>query len=66
MSQSVKTLNLFNSLTLKQIFWNMKTVFEKLEYHFLLESTKIKIASFPYKAGISEANIKTNKMVTIK
>ena len=44
----------------------MKTFFEKLEYHFLLESTKIKIASFPYKAAISEANIKTNKMVTIK
>ena len=33
-------------LTLKQIFWKMQTFFKKLEYHFLVESTKIENAIF--------------------
>ena len=66
MWQSLKTLNVFNTLTLKQIFWKTKTFFKKLEYRFLVESTKIENASFPYKTAISEANVKTNKMVTSK
>ena len=66
MWQSVKILNVFNTLTLKQIFWKTKTFFKKLEYRFLVESTKIENASFPYKTAISEANVKTNKIVTIK
>ena len=66
MWQSVKVLNVFNTLTLKQIFWKTKTFFKKLEYRFLVESTKIENASFPYKTAISEANVKTNKMVTTK
>ena len=64
--QSVKILNVFNSLTLKQIFWKTKTFFKKLEYRFLVESTKIENASFPYKTAILEANVKTNKTVTTK
>ena len=40
--------------------------FKKLEYRFLVESTKIEKASFPYKTAISEANVKTNRMVTTK
>ena len=32
----------------------------------LVESTKIENASFPYKTAISEVNVKTNKVVTIK
>ena len=66
MWQSLKILNVFNTLTLKQIFWKTKNFFEKLEYHFLVESTKIENTSFPYKTAISEANVKTNKMVTTK
>ena len=38
---------------------------EKLEYLFLVESTKIENASFPYKTAISEANVKTNRMMSI-
>ena len=53
----------FQYLTLKQIFWKTKTFFKKLEYRFLVESTKIKNASFPYKTAISEANVKTNSIV---
>ena len=44
----------------------MKTFFKKLEYHFLVERTKIENASFPYKTAKSEANIKTNRMLTTK
>ena len=66
MLQSVKVSNVFNTLTLKQIFWKTKTFFKKLEYRFLVESTKIENASFPYKTAISEANVKTNRMVTTK
>ena len=66
MWQLVEILNLFNTLTLKQIFWKMKTFFKKLEYRFLVASTKIENASFPYKIAISEANVKTNRMMAKK
>ena len=65
MWQSLKFLNVSNTLTLKQIFWKTK-FFKKLEYRFLVESTKIENASFPYKTAILEANVKTNKTVTTK
>ena len=64
--QSVKILNVFNSIALKPIFWKKKTFFKKLEYHFLVETTKIENALFPYKTAISEGNFKTNRMVTTK
>ena len=41
-------------------------LFTKLEYHFLVESTKIENAVFPYKAAVSEANVKTNRMGSTK
>ena len=66
MWQSVEILNVFNILTLKHIFWKKKICFEKLEYHFLVESTKIENASFSYKTAIPEANVKTNKIVSTK
>ena len=66
MWQSRKILNVFNTLTLTQVFWKTKTFFKKLEYHFLVESTKIENASFPYKTAISEANAKTNRIMTTK
>ena len=57
MWQSLEILNVFNTLTFKQIFWETETL--KLEYSFLVESTKIENATFPYKANLSEANVKT-------
>ena len=66
MWQSAKVLNVFNTLTLIQIFWKTKTFFKKLEYCFLVESTKIENASFPYKTTISEVNVKTNGMVIVQ
>ena len=59
----MEILNVFNTLTLRQIFWKTKTFFKKLEYRFLVESTKIESASFSYKTTLSEANVKTNKMM---
>ena len=44
----------------------MKTFFRKLEYHFLAETTKIESTSFPFKIALSEANVKTNIMVSTK
>ena len=35
-------------------------------FFFLDERTKIKKSSFPYKTAISEAHVKTNRMVTTK
>ena len=49
MWQSIGILNIFNTLTLKEIFWKTKTFFKKLEYRFLVESAKIENATFPYK-----------------
>ena len=66
MRQSVEILSVFNTLTLKQNFWKMKTFFKNLGYCLLVESTKIENASFPYKTVISEANVKTNGMVIVK
>ena len=36
MWQPPDILNIFNALTLKQVFWKTKTFFEKLEYRFLV------------------------------
>ena len=66
MSQSVKVSNVFNTLTLKQIFWKTETFFKKLDYRFLVETTKIERASFPFKTALSEANVKTNRIATRK
>ena len=41
MGKSVKVLNVFNTLTLIQILRKTKTFFKKLEYRFLVETTKI-------------------------
>ena len=38
--------------------------FKKLEYRFLVETTKIEYTSLPFKTALSEANVKINKMGT--
>ena len=65
MSQLVKVLNVFNTLTLIQIFWKTKTFFKKLEHRFLVETTKIK-NTLPFRAALSEANVKTKRLSTTK
>ena len=53
MWKSVKILNVFNILTLKQILPKTETFFKKLEYRFLVECSEIENDSFPYKTAIS-------------
>ena len=53
---------IFNSWTLKQIFWKTKIFFKKLGYRFVVQSYKIENATFPYKTTLSEANVKTNRI----
>ena len=60
--RSLKIFNVFNTLTLKPIFSKTKTFFKKLEYRFLVESTRIENVTFPYKTVLPEANVKTNRM----
>ena len=65
MRQSVETLNIFNTLVLKQTF-KPKTFFKKFEYRFRVENIKIEKALSPFITAISESNIKTNRMVSTK
>ena len=58
--------NVFNTLTLKQIFWKKNTFFKKLEYRFLAETTKIENTAFPFKTALSETNVNRNRMATTK
>ena len=46
------------------VFLENENFFKELEYRFLVERTEIEKASLPYKTAISEANVKTNRMVT--
>ena len=66
MWQSVEVLTVFNTSTLKQIFWKTKTFCEKLEYRLLVESTKIENTPTPYKIVMSESNVNSNRMVSTK
>ena len=66
MWQALWILNVFNIVTLKQIFWKTQTLFKKLEYRFLVEATMIENATFPYKTALSEANVKINRIGNTK
>ena len=47
-------------------FLENENLFEKTEVPFLVESTKIENALFPYKIVIAEANVNTNSVVITK
>ena len=53
-------LNVFNSLTLKQVFCKTKT------FRFSVQSIKNESVLFPYNAALSKANVKTNWMGSIE
>ena len=44
----------------------MQILFKKLEYRFLVESTKIENPTFPYKTALPESHVKTNRMESTK
>ena len=66
MWQAIELLNLFITLTLKQIFWKAQTFFIKLDYRFSVESTKIENVTYPYNTALSETNVKASRMVSTK
>ena len=54
----------FQYLNFETDFLENESFFRKTRVLFLDESTKIENASFPYRTAISEANVKTNRMVS--
>ena len=44
----------------------MQTLFKKLKYRFLVESTKINSTTFSYKTPLPKAKVTTNRMENIK
>ena len=55
----------FQYLNFQANFLENENLFQKTVL-FLVEATKIENTSFPFKTALSEANVKTNRMVTTK
>ena len=62
-SESFKRFQYFNFET---NFLENENLFQKTGVPFLVESAKIEYTLFTYKTAISEANVKTNRMVSTK
>ena len=62
-SESFERFQYFN---FKTNFLENENRFQKLNYCFLVETTKIENTSFPFKTALSQGNIKTNRMATTK
>ena len=58
--------NVFNNLTLKQIFLENEKLFQKTGVPFLVETAKIENTSFPFKTALSEVSVQTDRMATAK
>ena len=56
----------FQYINFETNFLKNQNPFRKLEYRFLVDSTKIENATFPYKAALPEGNVKTNRMGSTK
>ena len=64
--QSLKILNVFITLTLNQVFWKIKTFFEKLEYSFLVENTMMENATFHIKLPCQKKMLRQNSTESTK
>ena len=47
-------------------FQKTRIFFKKLKHFLVVESTAIESVAFPYKAALSEANVKTNRIGSTK
>ena len=61
-----RNFELFQYFFFETAFLEKEKLFQKTGVPFLDESTKTENASFSYKTAISEANVKTNRMVSTK
>ena len=52
----------FQYFNFQTSFLKNKKFFQKLEYGFLIESTKVQNAPLPYKNALSTANVETNRI----
>ena len=55
-------INRFQYFGFEEDFPKKESPFKKLEYYFLVESTKIENETFPRKMALSEGNVKTSRM----
>ena len=46
---------------MKQIFWETKTFFKKLDYRFLVQTTKIENTLFPFENPLSDILIQIER-----
>ena len=60
------TFEHFQYFNFERDFLENENLFQKTGVTFLIESTKIEKVSFPSNTVISEANVKTNRMVSTK
>ena len=51
----------FQCFNFETNFLEKENFFQKMEYRFLVETTKIENPSFPSKTALSEADVKTNR-----
>ena len=61
-----ETFKRFQYFKFETNFLENEKLFQKTGTRFLVETTKVENTSFPFKTALSEANIKTNRMVTTK
>ena len=66
MWQPLEIFSVYTTLSLKLILWKTKTIFKKLEYGFLVQSTMIKCEIFPHKTALPQAIVKTDRMESTK
>ena len=56
----------FHYFNFKASFLKNENLFWKTWVSFLAESTTMENATFPYKTALSKANVKTNRMGSVK
>ena len=63
---STGTFEFFQYFNFETSFLKNENLFKKMENRFLVESDRIENATFSYKTALTEANVKTNRMVSTK
>ena len=63
-TQSLESFERFQYFQFETNFLEIENIFQKTGVLFVVESTKIKNASFPYKTAVSEDKVKTNRIVS--
>ena len=60
------SVSILNRVNFETYFLENKNLFQKTGVRLLVETNKIEKTSFTFKTALSEANVKTNSMATIK